>query len=157
MNKPFVALLAAIVGMAVGGYIVAAAPPIKELTTYTVTKEARVVPTFRDGCGLDYYGRLQNWSCETVIKAMCSPGDSVVGGGYEWYLGRDNGGTNWTVLRGYMETTHVVYSKPLKDASGGEGWAVMATLYFGSNPWTDVATGELMPLLTVTATCLHRA
>jgi hypothetical protein len=98
---------------------------------------------------------LQNASCETIIAALCNPGDSVVGGGYEWWLGRDNEGTNYSVIR-YMEPAHVVYSKPLRDGDDREGWTVMATLYISGSPWTDVPTGELMPLLTVTAICLHQ-
>lgn len=151
LNAPFVALLAAIVGLLVGGLFVAAVPPLRSVATYHVSTQATVVPTAIDGCH-SILNPAANWSCETVVVAMCNLGDQVAGGGYGWYLGKDNSGYNYTLHTDIMSSVGIVYSKAVKNATGGEGWTAMAVSH-GS--WTDSVTGQLMPLLIVTAICPH--
>ncbi len=134
VNKPFVALLALVVGTGVGAYIVAAGPPLKEVSTYMVVREAPF-PT-----------RQPSTFAEITVQAECNPGDLVTGGGYD-----TPNGLQWT--KSFGEIFVQSLESYTNTTTGAEGWSVYA--YASPPPDTSPPPPDIS--LRVTAICLHRA
>ncbi len=142
MNTPFVALSAFLVGMLVTGLVVAVdplpGPPIKVVTTYTVSRTLVVLvasprcgpPVFLSPCPL------------LVVTVDCRVGDNVTGGGAEIAPApfEEDGGTvvtNLNATRPYVNAT-----------TGAHGWLVKVQDFLGSR--------DRSYHLTLWAVCLHR-
>jgi hypothetical protein len=134
MNWPFVAIAAtAIVGLIVGGYVVATGPPLNQVITYTAVTETALTP----GTGI----LNEAW-------AECSPGDNVTGGGYELIGMRE-----WGIFAGGGGDYRLLSSHPYRDeAAGVEGWRVTVVLTTENLPNADPPP----PKIRVWAICLHQ-
>ncbi len=118
LNAPFVALLATVVGMVIAGFVVAVdplpGPPLKEVSTYTVTS--------------GWVSVLGSGYINATARAACNPGDLVAGGGFQlrrFYLGISDDPTAYVLP---------IASRPYVDeASGGQGWEAIATATSSSN------------------------
>ncbi len=137
MNKPFVVLLAALVGLGLGAYVVAAGPPIKEVSTYRVVSQSNGVA-------------LNTGSYNTEVRAECGVGDSVTGGGYNVISFRYG-----LPIQGAI--VYALASQPfVNHTSGAEGWKVeFAINYAGGYSVPEDFLPNLV--LQMTAVCLHRA
>lgn len=145
MNKPFVALLVAIVGLVVGGFVAATAgPPLKEVTTYQVEGSAPILPLG------EVNHTTGQWYTPTTVSVACKAGDLVVSGGYDTTFH----GSQFYDTKGI----HIVASYPFAEVGGTQGWNVTAGNdlgYPGDSAFP--IDPNLVPHLVVRATCLHRA
>lgn len=134
LNKPFVALLVAIVGLVVGGYVVATdpipGPPLKVVSTYTV------------------HGNASTIGGVYVITLECNAGDLVVSGGYRaTYRGQ----LFYVVERDAFYG--VIASEPYVLANGTQGWRITVVDDF---PHQDLPDPTINPVVEASAVCLHR-
>ncbi len=132
VNWPFVAIAAAVVGLALGTYIGTAAPPLRNVSTYMV------------------FGSAPTPNGITAVSVQCNPGDSVMSVGYRTtYKGE-------VFFYGNPEfgVYGVIASEPYTSENGDQGWRV--TLADGF-PHQDLPDPSVNPVLEVTAICLHRA
>lgn len=143
VNKPFVALLALVLGSIVTAFVAAIpGPPVKEVSTYTVVREAPF-PNLTYCCGF----------VQVTVQAECNLNDSATGGGYEI----DNG-YEWTSSNAYpgdgFGEIFVQNSGPYVSATtGAQGWSVQAF----ASPMGGRQPPSPSISLRVTAICLHRA
>ncbi len=146
LNAPFVALLAAVVGLVVGGYVVAMdpipGPPLKEVSTYSVVRESQ----FPSAIEVNSPGGTYP-AAYTTASAECNVSDHVVGGGFEFVDAvLHSYGARPQDLLGFPSA---LSSQPFTNATtGAEGWRVLGALAYNGITYQRFT-------LRVTAVCIH--